>query len=139
MKIKTEILIEEVLDWAVSKCQGIPVDADEETLYCEGLIYYDVFDNIHWDLHPYSTNWTYGGPIKDREKILIVDWDSSTNQYFAKKHDQYESDCYAFGETQLIAAMRCFVASKLGNEVEIPEYFIKSIYLRDKTLLNLFT
>ena len=26
-----------------------------------------------------------------------------------------------FGKTKLIAAMRCYVASKLGDEVEVPE------------------
>jgi hypothetical protein len=26
-----------------------------------------------------------------------------------------------FGDTPLIAAMRCFVASKLGDEVDVPE------------------
>jgi len=30
-------------------------------------------------------------------------------------------DCFMGGATPLIAAMRCYVASKLGNEVQIPE------------------
>lgn len=32
---------------------------------------------------------------------------------------------YLCGPTPLIAAMRCFVASKLGDEVEIPEELVK--------------
>jgi len=28
---------------------------------------------------------------------------------------------YYYGSTPLIAAMRCYVASKLGDEVELPE------------------
>ena len=30
----------------------------------------------------------------------------------------------AFGPTPLIAAMRCFVASKLGDEVEVPNEIV---------------
>ena len=30
-------------------------------------------------------------------------------------------DTESFGPTPLIAAMRCYVTSKLGDEVEIPE------------------
>jgi hypothetical protein len=34
----------------------------------------------------------------------------------------YDSiDCVAFGPTPLIAAMRCYVISKLGDEVEVPD------------------
>jgi hypothetical protein len=32
-----------------------------------------------------------------------------------------DGSIYADGSTPLIAAMRCYVASKLGDEVEIPE------------------
>ena len=32
---------------------------------------------------------------------------------------------HAFGPTPLIAAMRCFVASKLGDEVDVPDELIK--------------
>ena len=67
-----------------------------------------------------STNWSQGGPIIEREKIdlnhyrmpdLTAMWDASI--------DSWETD-YA-GTTPLIAAMRCFVASKLGDTVDIPE------------------
>lgn len=35
-------------------------------------------------------------------------------------YEMTESEC-SYGPTPLIAAMRCYVASKLGDEVEIPE------------------
>ena len=59
-----------------------------------------------------STDWAQGGPIIERERIelepTVFDWsarvDGITGWWFAK--------------TPLIAAMRAFVASKFGDEVE---------------------
>lgn len=67
----------------------------------------------------YSTDWAQGGPIvaaliANRCKLYLDnnDWpccyDSAMNKAYT-------------GPTPLIAAMRCYVASKLGDEVEIPE------------------
>ena len=51
----------------------------------------------------------------------------SSNESFGPQGDNWgsnysigEDDC-SHGTTPLIAAMRCYVKSKLGNEVEIPE------------------
>jgi len=65
-----------------------------------------------------STDWAQGGPIIKREKIGTLRearnvWSAST------KWDDPAKVFY--GKTKLIAAMRCYVASKLGDEVEIPE------------------
>ena len=65
----------------------------------------------------YSQGWEYGGPIIEREELATVPlaegWEA-----------QYESDegigLVFRGPTPLIAAMRCFVSSKLGEEVEVP-------------------
>lgn len=63
----------------------------------------------------------------DREGIAIT---KCNNLYFPKgneKGDTYEpyvkalmGSTVAFGPTSLIAAMRCFVASKMGPEIEVP-------------------
>ena len=73
----------------------------------------------------YSTNWAQGGPIIEREDISLAGKDSLHNCWAATnwsftlmtKFGNYKCD----GETPLIAAMRCYVASKLGDETEIPE------------------
>jgi hypothetical protein len=74
----------------------------------------------------YSESWVVGGPIIEREKISIgyerygpeggETWD-------AVKKASHEDTTLSleYGPTPLIAAMRCYVASKLGGEVEIPE------------------
>ena len=113
MKIKTSELTGAALDWAVAKCEGIQ---DSE------------FVRTHMDAWPYSTDWAQGGPIIEREKIDL-------NHYrLADKTAMWEASgsigakgagyLYAVGPTPLIAAMRCYVASNLGAEVEIPNELI---------------
>ena len=57
-----------------------------------------------------------GGPIIEREGIGFTQF----NDYpqWTAKHPQA---VYFDGPTPLIAAMRCYVASKLGDEVEVPD------------------
>jgi hypothetical protein len=59
------------------------------------------------------------GGIIEREKIEVFIRDE---KWFAYSSLSKPEDFY--GETPLIAAMRCYVASKLGDEVEIPEEFV---------------
>jgi hypothetical protein len=64
-----------------------------------------------------STNWYQGGPILDREIYSFSSDDNSTTKYAWHKDNKTRSR----GDTFLIAAMRCYVASKMGDEVEISE------------------
>jgi hypothetical protein len=78
-------------------------------------------------LAPYnpSIDWEQGGPIIERESCnLMLALRGPTNptedlRWQCKQHDSI--DCVAFGPTPLVAAMRCYVASKLGDEVEVPD------------------
>lgn len=65
----------------------------------------------------HSTDWAQGGPIIERENIWL------THHVAAKMHGAHKGDEHWFqrGPTTLVAAMRCYVASKLGDEVNIPE------------------
>ncbi len=94
-KVKTAELEGIALDWAVAKAldiQNKPLD---------------------WSPLSYSTDWAQGGPIIERESIDLVKMGNK----------QWRADCgpAKTGSTPLIAAMRCYVANKLGDEVEIPE------------------
>ena len=118
MKIKTSELTGTALDWAVAKCEGIQ---DSE------------FVRTHMDAWPYSINWSQGGPIIEREGIDLYcnvptnpahkdpSWRGS---WRAKYHRCGYGTDMSHGHTPLIAAMRCYVASKLGAEVEIPNELI---------------
>jgi len=62
----------------------------------------------------FSTDWAKGGLIIEREMIDLKCLPTKQGGFI------WRTAC-ADGSTPLIAAMRCYVASKLGDEVEIPE------------------
>lgn len=64
-----------------------------------------------------SSNWLDGGPIIERERIATKP--SGDVEWIAKIYKMAGDPLlYAFGETPLIAAMRAYVVSKFGEEVE---------------------
>ena len=117
MLIKTSELTGPTLRWAVAQCEGLAYRNDEKY----GQMHFRpaaTEGSVTWDNRPlhYSTDWSQGGPIIERERIDLecsfegADWSamSSTRKVGS-------------GPTPLIAAMRCYVASKLGDEVDVPE------------------
>lgn len=73
----------------------------------------------------YSINWAIGGPIIEREGITLKQVSDGTwRADYSKAVLKADKSAYAYlankGQTPLVAAMRCFVASKLGEEVNIP-------------------
>lgn len=102
--MKTSELSGVALDWAVAKCEGHGIGVLDDPWFAP------------------STNWAQGGKIIERERLCITPrdgyWDCLVHD---RLFEDDGSDYYATGETPLIAAMRCYVASKLGNEVDIPE------------------
>ena len=112
MKIKTSELIGAALDWAVLKCVGFPM------IGTQGFVLRDPDgDGDDFRRCQPSTNWQDGGPIIEQEKIGVSYWPDKEwqAQNWQGKHN---TQC---GPIPLIAAMRCFVASKLGEEVDIPK------------------
>lgn len=96
--MKTSELQGAALDWAVAQCEGL-------------ASYIEVVEGFK----P-STDWVQGGSIIEREGIAIwIRYDEGWKALM-KAYDEDMS-----GETPLIAAMRCYVTSKLGDEIEIPE------------------
>ena len=97
------------LDWAVAKClpdDTVRIYFEEET--GEKLFLDD------WEVPEFSpsTDWAQGGPIIEREKMTL-EWTGEDWMAYIRHDEEY------FGPTPLIAAMRCYVASKLGDEVEV--------------------
>jgi hypothetical protein len=114
MPMKTSELTGAALDWAVAKCEGVLMRWERST-----------HDEAPLEYSP-STDWAQGGPIIVREGIGIW-W---ATHFVDGEGDEYGNHWYAedkggdhvqTGATPLIAAMRCYVASKLGDEVELPE------------------
>jgi len=110
MKTKTQELTGAALDWAVAKCEGIDLFETEGWVYPE--------DGGRAPYKP-SSDWSQGGPVIERELIRL---DTACNYTDGKWKARIDSvGGWWPGETPLIAAMRCFVASKRGEEVEVPE------------------
>lgn len=105
MKVKVSELTEAALDWAVGKCQPLP---DHGQRFVED------------GYHP-STDWAQGGPIIEREQIGLEAWKSVSGWQAFNPSATFVYN----GKTPLIAAMRCYVASKLGEEVDVPDELIK--------------
>lgn len=89
------------LDWAVAKCEGVEGD--------------------DFNFADYSTNWALAGLIIEREEIEIT-IDPAHHKYEGQEIKAHiYPNTMQYGKTYLEAAMRCYVASKLGNEIEIPK------------------
>ena len=116
--MKTHELIGPALDWAVAK-----IESGIEPEYFNGRVWITTggfFARLCRNVFEPSTNWKQGGPIIVRERISVVDVDGY-DFWKADKLNKEAIPVISYGPTPLIAAMRCLVASKLGDEVEIPE------------------
>jgi hypothetical protein len=100
MKIKVSDATPLQLDWLVTKCEGY----DHEVTSSE------------WGMWGWATDWAQGGPLIDRERISVASIDPHWQASMPSTIYQGEQD----GPTPLIAAMRCYVASKLGDTIDIP-------------------
>lgn len=110
MKVKTSELIGVALDYAIMKCE-IPQNSFKSFV-------------TRWPrFFDYSTNWQKGGPIIEREEIGTKRNASCSDgrQWEAKPSITAKGagGKYGYGPTPLIAAMRCYVASKLGEEIDL--------------------
>ena len=107
--MKTSELTGNALDWAVAKCEGIGLGPRGS------VVYYFEGDPAMWQP---SSNWKQGGPIIEREMIEIGAHEPEGFEWVAR---DYWRETTMTGPTPLIAAMRAYVASKLGDDIEIPK------------------
>ena len=135
MKIKVAEASGVVLDWMVAKCEGAdnlrrnvhrfnndwildwPRDQEGKTPRVEYLA----------EFSP-TNSWAQGGPIIDREmrEHGFDLWRTYDMSLHAASYTRGVPDCYVYGPTALVAAMRGYVASKLGEEVEVPDELLKA-------------
>jgi hypothetical protein len=110
--IKVSELTEATLDWAVAKCDNVKMSQRIDSFKVYGAVVL-----AHGGVYSPSTNWAQGGPIIKREGIATRENGDSDDWYACKRWDNHGK----FGATPLIAAMRCYVASKLGDTIDVPE------------------
>jgi hypothetical protein len=123
--MKTSELVGIALDWAVCKALGLldleveigaglgktkAVVIDEYGLLLDMRYGHRVAPSISWD---------QGGQVIDMANISLL-------YQYGDGYEAYTQDmCGRRGPTPLIAAMRCYVDSVLGDEVNIPEELLQ--------------
>lgn len=115
MKIRTSELTGAALDWAVAKCEGV-----DATIYA-GVV--RAMKGTFGPVLAYSTDWSQGGPIIERENIYLCGkrWQGGAWVAVINCPKGGMPRAVKSGDTALVAAMRCYVASKLGDTIDIPE------------------
>lgn len=118
MKIKTSELTGAALNWAVAMCEGWKwTTARDHTGNYPWLV------KVGRDMNPKhyhpSTHWGIGGPIIERERLTVI-YNEREEDAEGWRTIAYHTGDMEYGPTPLVAAMRCYVASKLGDNVELP-------------------
>ena len=102
--MKTNELTGNALNWAVSHAEGLT----------------GILAPVN-----YSGKWEHGGPIIERERIAVMHiadrqpdqrWDAGEEGFTPT-----EFRPLACGPTPLVAAMRCYVAIMMGDDVDVPK------------------
>lgn len=132
-EVKVSELTDAALDWAVAKCKNQYVETrvtGRQNTSCRfGLFYNQRWVGAweRWDEYTPSTDWAQGGPIIEREinnlfkQHQIV---GAPATWTACKHidtGTHTALLNVEGPTPLIAAMRCYVASKMGDTINVPD------------------
>jgi hypothetical protein len=125
--IKTSELSGKALDYAVFLCLDDTLKQPELGLIRHKFGY--------GKFNP-STNWADGGPIIEREIDVLrkrskaeeasLAYPNPNFKFKAEKFPDISGYFCGFGPTPLLAAMRCFVASNIGDSVEIPDELLKA-------------
>lgn len=127
-KIRTQDLTGPALRWAVATLDGY---TNLRLGAFSGVLVMDPprkeFGAVEFSSLCYDTDWSQGGPIIERESIAIIPMLNGWEAQFEPSDERFSEDHLHLqtGPTPLIAAMRCFVASRLGDEVEVPEELLQ--------------
>ena len=98
--MKTSELTGNALNWAVNHADGLT----------------DMLAPVN-----YCGKWEFGGPIIEREGLQLRKRNDFHFPAPFWQAGQWSDITLMPGPTPLIAAMRCYVASKLGDDVDIPQ------------------
>lgn len=116
------------LNWLVAKCEGVSVWIDLELQNSPRVM--ETPSNNVWGeprqlavedggvVYEPTTSGTLMVPIIERERISIRFWSNTetVHAYMPERDAEWVE-----GPTALIAAARCYIVSKLGETVEVPE------------------
>jgi len=120
--MKTSELTGDALVWAVATCEGYTdlhkikgrMPHEPNLAMLPPRLEYGAMEL--WEIGS-DSDWEFFGPIIEKEGIRLHR--SHTGDWWAGAESEPHKPIS--GPTPLIAAMRCYVASRLGDEVDVPE------------------
>ena len=122
MKIKTSELTGAALSWAVAKADNNLYPKGNVRLLDRNVFIITAGDYENpdlWQRYAPTIDWAQGGPIIESNEIELKSIEEGVWQASNLFDDM---EWYHFvGYSPLEAAMRCHVAHRLGEEVEIPK------------------
>ena len=119
-QVKVAEATELQLDWLVARIEGVVGDDGLPKLFRwtgSGRLSVRSEPRSGIGIYDPSTNWGRGGLIIERELIYLM---RNSKHQWVSTYAGAEPMGYT-GSTPLIAAMRCYAASKLGDTAEVPE------------------
>lgn len=108
----TENLTGAALDWAVAVLQNVECDEQHS-----GIWFNDAGEAVRYTP---STDWSQAGPIIERNRIDVVA-DEHTDEWHSVMCGEVVHIAMGYGPTPIIAALRCYVASKFGDYIDLPK------------------
>lgn len=128
--VSTEDVTGPALDWIVAKCEIRNDVRDSRPRFWmhsnnKDLICFQTYNHTEnpkgYDLYSPSTDLKQGDEIIERHHISVFPdaaepWKGIITPNENEPHFYFR----LYGPTRLIAAMRCFVTSKMGPEIQIP-------------------
>ena len=121
--VQVSEVVGNTLDWLVAKSEGHESRC-AWMLEKDGYIAWQNYEQAWGNPIPkYSTDWALCGPIIEREGISLCYAEDNPKgmEWYAYDTIQSPDDDVIFASTPLVAAIRCYVASKLGDTVEVPD------------------
>lgn len=119
VKVKTEELTGAALDWAVAKVMGVKVITDPNSPRQRQMVE-DTEAVNGWYCYSPSTDWSHGGPLIEKSyvsvQIMRGGWEADV---FDARIPSLQ-----WSNSPLEAVCRAVVASRLGDEVEVPQELV---------------
>lgn len=109
--MKVADLTNRELDLLVAKLENVQIKEDDQHRLLLGS-----GDGMVVEWAP-SRNWTQGGPILERERIVVGPWKGSRWAASTEAFPESSNEVDAFGDSYLDAGMRCYLVSALGTEI----------------------
>jgi hypothetical protein len=126
-RVKTAEITDAALDWVVAKAEGRDIAGiqDQQVLVWNTCSLTGEREVVR--VFQPSIDWSQGGPIIERmlasTNTLVLErrLERTSSEHLRYVASLSTPNGFFYGPTPLIAAMRCYVASKLGDEVDVPK------------------